>query len=185
MSTVEALTILALLGGPLAAVLLTREADRWRDARQRRLDVFRVLMRTRASRVAVDHVGALNLIPLEFFGHDKIIDKYKQYIANLNLPNPTRAEDYERFTKARNDLFLELMFEIGSGLRYKFDRHELDGLSYTPQLFVDDENRNRLGQARLTEILDGKRAFPVRFVLGPDETSPFPQPPTLPPTGKV
>jgi hypothetical protein len=43
----EILTLIALVGGPVTAVLLTRYVDQNREKSGRRMDVFRTLMRTR------------------------------------------------------------------------------------------------------------------------------------------
>jgi hypothetical protein len=62
----DSLTVLAIVIGPIAAVAITRWLNDRRDQRNRRMDIFRTLMRTRRSPMSPDHVGALNLIEIEF-----------------------------------------------------------------------------------------------------------------------
>jgi len=46
-TTNEILTVIALVAGPIMAVLITRYLDDQRTYKARRMDVFRTLMRTR------------------------------------------------------------------------------------------------------------------------------------------
>ena len=75
MSTNEILTLIALIVVPLvaanSAVFVTRQIDQKRDERVRRMDVFRTLMRTRRIPICADHVGALNLVEIEFANVEK------------------------------------------------------------------------------------------------------------------
>jgi hypothetical protein len=66
MTLVEGLTIFALIVGPVAAVCITRWLDQARVVKDRQLDVFRALMRTRKAAQSPDHVNALNLVEIDF-----------------------------------------------------------------------------------------------------------------------
>ena len=61
----EILTVIALVAGPVIAVITSRCIDTFRAKRDRRMDIFRTLMRTRRSTLSVDHVGALNLVEID------------------------------------------------------------------------------------------------------------------------
>jgi uncharacterized protein DUF6680 len=58
--------VIATFAGPIGAVIVTRLIDRKRAQRDRQLDVFRALMRTRKGALQPDHVNALNLVEIEF-----------------------------------------------------------------------------------------------------------------------
>ena len=62
-------TVLAVLVGPVIAVLITRYFDNRRADEARKLDIFRTLMRTRRLPLHWDHVGALNLVEVEFIDY--------------------------------------------------------------------------------------------------------------------
>ena len=66
MTTIEIVTIVALVTGPVLAVLIARWMEYRRTRYERRMDIFRTLMRTRRSRLFLDHVSALNLVEIEF-----------------------------------------------------------------------------------------------------------------------
>ena len=62
MTIADWLMIAAVLLGPIIAVQLTRHLDNKKEERERKLEVFKTLMATRAYTVSWDHVVALNRI---------------------------------------------------------------------------------------------------------------------------
>src|SRR2546429_5549830 len=119
-------TIIAIIAGPIAAVIVTRKHDVAREKLRRRHDIFNRLMMTRRVALSADHVTALNVIQTEFHDDDKVIASYKKYIDNLAIPLVAGAtEDVtKRFVEDRDDAFNEMMFEIGKHLGFSFDRRE-------------------------------------------------------------
>jgi hypothetical protein len=85
MTIVEGLTIFALIAGPVVAVYVTRWFDRSRAAKERQLDVFRELMRTRRGTLALspDHVKALNLVEIEFYGSSSVLDAHRALLGHF------------------------------------------------------------------------------------------------------
>ena len=81
-------SVVAIIVGPVIAVRMTRKQDALREVRQRKLDVYRTLMQTRASRLAVEHVRALNTIPVEFYSIAPVMTAFREYIASLTAPLP-------------------------------------------------------------------------------------------------
>ena len=175
MSTNEWLTIIAIITGPLAAVSITIWRDHRNEVKRRRTEILAVLMRTRVARLSGEHVGALNLVQLEFHGRQSIIDAYTQYIKHLNMPLPPVSEqDY--FFKQREVRFLELLTTIATELNYKFDKKDLESLSYTPQVWHDDEWTQRGNMSLLSQLLRGERFLRVKSESH-QEHDPFPPPP--------
>ena len=70
--------------GPIVAVRLTRYLDNKKEARERRLWIFKTLMATRATTLSPHHIEALNRIDLEFdgksLGDREVIDAWKAYL---------------------------------------------------------------------------------------------------------
>jgi len=87
MTIADWLMITAVLAGPIIAVRLTRYLDTKREVRERKLQVFKTLMATRAYTVHWDHVVALNRIDLEFDGKNPkekaVIEAWKGYLGLL------------------------------------------------------------------------------------------------------
>lgn len=168
-------TIVAIVAGPIAAVRITRKIDEERAAKQRKLDIFRILMRTRKERLAYDHVGAINLVELEFYGIAQVIKAYSNYIDHLYKEAPQPGKD-SQFHKDRDVLFASLLKTMGEHLGYKFDKMDLERLSYSPVGWENDNRLNRNNQLLLNEILSGRRVLPIRESTIPPDSM-FPEPP--------
>jgi hypothetical protein len=126
-------TIAAILAGPILAVLVTRFVDQARAAKERKLFVFRQLMRTRRLRLHPDHVGALNMIDVDFHKDKQVMAAFTEYINHLHEGIPAdEGDNQDRFFKRREDLLTKLLKEIGSSLNYSLDRADIDGLGYSP-----------------------------------------------------
>lgn len=171
----DILTILAIVLGPILAVAIDRVQQRWTDTRRRRLDIFRDLMRTRKARLDPLHVGALNLVDLEFFGREKVITALRAYLHHLSLPMPM-PEGQDTFFEHRNDLLVGLLHEIGVELGYKYDKRDLDKFSYGPVGWNDDQDVQRKNMGLLNQLLSGQRALPVT-PMNPPSNNPFPPAP--------
>ena len=76
-------TIIAILAGPVLAVLVTRFTDRHREIRGRQWDIFRNLMRYRRTPLNPEFVGALNLVEVEFASNPKVIQTWKRLLAQF------------------------------------------------------------------------------------------------------
>lgn len=175
MSANEWLTIIAIITGPIVAVSITLWRDRRNEVRRRRTEILASLMRTRAVRLSGEHVGALNLVQLEFHGRQSIIDAYTQYIEHLNKPLPPVGEQ-KYFFEEREARFLNLLTTIATDLKYKFDKKDLERLSYTPQGWHDDEGVQRGNMLLLSQLLRGERFLRVKSE-SLQEHDPFPPPP--------
>ena len=175
MSTNEWLTIIAIITGPIAAVLITLWRDHRNEAKRRRAEIFAVLIRTRKERLSIEHVRALNLIQLEFHGRQPIIAAYTRYIDHLNKP-PLSEKEQASFDKQAQDLFWDLLATIATDLNYKFDKRDLERFSYMPQAWGDSEGLQRSNMVLLSELLRGKRSLRVKSE-SPQERDPFPPPP--------
>jgi hypothetical protein len=171
---VLAATIFAIFVGPIRAVQITRRNDSERVKHNRQYDIFYNLMRTRRIQLAPERVTALNLVQLEFYGKEKIISAYKSYISHLSLPVPN--EEGGRFLEDREDLFFDLIHEIGCELGYTLDKRELNKFSYSPQGWNIEQNEIQMFRRLMIQLLNGDRPLPItQFAKAFDK---FPPPPT-------
>ncbi len=171
------LTIIAIFFGPIKAVKITRKMDKERDIRERKLEVFRSLMKTRRIRLSSEHVTALNLIELEFYKKTLVTKPYREYIKHLSSPLPASDQQEHYFTE-RDDLFVNLLQGLGEELGYNFDKKDLDRLSYTPVGWEQDESTQKKNARLLSELLEGKRPLPITS-MQVTNNSPFPPPPEI------
>jgi len=171
-------TLVAIVAGPILAVLVTRQIDNRNEAKRRKLDLFRTLMQTRGIRLDPAHVAALNIVELEFYDQPQVRSAFRSYIEHLSSPEPAGSkEDQDRYYDQRSDLFMDLIHQIGRVVGYNFDKRELERRSYVPKGWNDDQFLQKRNAHLIAEILEGRRPFPItNFVTG---QSPFPAPPTI------
>ena|SRR3990167_3941375 len=169
------LTFFAILGGPVLAIEVSRRVDVKRENRRRKVDLFRTLFKTRKERLSYDHVSALNLIELEFFGDKTVIDAYRAYVNHLGQVVPPPGKD-EHFFSERNDRFHELLKIIASSLSFEFDKSDLDRFGYSPIGWGRDQELGRQNAESLRDLLAGRRGLPI-FTFTHSAASTFPPPP--------
>ena len=173
-------TVFAVIAGPTAAVSVTRIIDDSRAQKNRRMEIFRTLMRTRRMPLHFEHVGALNLIEVEFATENPVIDAWKAYLSNLSEMLSEQENQRYEMLERRSKLLAKLIHSIASVV--KIDIQQLDILegNYVPQAWEDDDWRQRAAQNLMIELLLGKRAINVRPETERKKNSPYPPPP-LPP----
>ena len=161
MTISDALVVAAVLLGPIIAVRLTRYLDNKQEIRDRKLQVFKTLMATRAYTVSWDHVVALNRIDLEFDGRDRkekaVIYAWKAYLDLLGDHGLTP----EQWVVKRVDLLVELLHKMALVLDYDFDKTHIKNSSYSPMAHGNLEEQQETLRRGLIELLEGKRAIPM------------------------
>jgi hypothetical protein len=174
------ISIVAILVGPIAAVWVTRRMDQHRVERDRRMDVFRSLMRTRRLRLSPDHVSALNLVEIEFYNEADVKAAWKDYFTNLVKFPPDSASEREREShmEEQNRLLAKLLHAMAKSLKfYNLEQIDIMQGGYTPQGWQDVETQQTTLRLLLIDLFQGKRAMPVTPVVSPSPTSPYPPAP--------
>lgn len=142
MGIADWLMIFAVLFGPIIAVQLTRYLDRIKEIRERKLDIFKTLMATRAYNVSWAHVEALNRIDLEFDHNNKkekaVISAWKEYLDLLS----NSSINSEQWNIKRVDLLVELLHKMAKVLNYDFDKTHIKN-SFTHQRFIVQLKRSK------------------------------------------
>ena len=138
----EWIMIFAVLLGPVIAIQLTRYLDNKKEIRQRKLDLFRTLMATRAYNISWDHVSALNRIDLEFDSQipkeKEVVNCWKSYFDVLNDKNMP----LEQWAVKRVDLFVELLHKMANVLDYDFDKTHIKNSAYSPVAHGNTDSEN-------------------------------------------
>jgi hypothetical protein len=175
-------TIAAIVAGPIVAVRLTLRFELSREKLRRKYETFHALMKTRRVTLSLEHVTALNVIQTEFHDDDKVIAAYKKYIDNLGgppLPDGATPDVVRKFLEQRDDVFNEMMFEIGRHLGFTLDKRELRKYSYAPQGWVNMEAEQNTIRKLALELLQGNRALPISPFQPNPTSEKFPPPPTI------
>lgn len=163
---IEWLTLIAILVGPFLGIFVYGQIEERKKAYQRKLDVFKTLMATRAALLTPEHVYALNRIDIEFTesGADEkaVRDAWTAYHDHLSggpqppqLPPPnadqaTRDQyqtDYqqhqtrlENWAKDGQTRLAALLLAMGKLFKYDFNETQIKKAAYRPQRHDDIEN---------------------------------------------
>ena len=170
-------TSAAVVIGPILAVQAQKMLERIRDKTERRLRIFKTLMTTRAERVSHEHVQALNMISIEFYGRmifriklqnkneKSVTDAWKKYNAHLNALKT--YESLDAWSKHRDELFTELLYKMSQSLGYDFDEVELKSDAYKPIAHVDLENAQLAVLNGWAKILNNEKSLPMEITNFP------------------
>ncbi len=158
----SAATIVAIYFGPIQALKIQRKLDEEREARNRKLLIFKTLMSNRATRLSPNYVQSLNLIDVEFTGTDEkekavrdawgeLLDLFQNY---KTTPNATEKSD---------ELNAVLLAAMGKSLGYDFNKVHLKKGAYYPEFFGNIELEQHSLRKRVLELLDGSgtRKLPI------------------------
>jgi hypothetical protein len=166
------ITISAVIIGPILAVQAQKILEAIRFKKQRRLNLFHTLMSTRATRVSNEHVAALNMIDIEFYGRQffgiklqtpaekSVTNSWKNYNDQLN--SKYAPEQFPVWHDRGDQLFTTLLYEMSNALGYNFDEVQLKRDCYRPIAHGDLELDQHLLRKALLEVLAGTRALPVK-----------------------
>lgn len=153
--------VIAVFLGPIVAVQLTRYLDNRNELRNRKLDLFRTLMATRAYTVSWDHVNALNRIDVEFDSKVKkekdVLDSWKSYLDLLN----DKTLNPESWNIRRIDLFIDLLHKMALVLNYGFDKTHIKNSAYSPMAHGNVEEQIGEIRAGLIKLLNNDISLPI------------------------
>ena len=167
-------TVAALLLGPAMAIQIQILLENLRSKRKRREDLFRTLMGTRAERANRNHVNALNMIDIEFYGRTlfgtrwatpsekTVTNAWKNY--NDHLSAQSQYRDRELWNKRLDDLFITLLYEMAKALAYTYDEVSIRRDCYRPELHATIENAQLAVLGGLERVLRGQAALQVSIV---------------------
>jgi hypothetical protein len=161
MTIYEIITLFALIIGPISAVQIDRILSKVRDAKNRKLDIFKTLMATRGSILSYRHVEALNRIDLEFQGknYSKVINAWKEYFDDLCQPKT--EESGQAILERRQNFLSSLLLEMGKSLGYNFDRVLIKRNIYSPVGHQEIERQEEFIRKGMISILEGDLTLPI------------------------
>lgn len=99
-------------------------------------------MATRSARVSADHVQALNMIDLIFYGRrilgihrrskteTAVLDAWHEYLDHLNTKY--EKENLALWITKGDELFVNLLYSLAVDVGYRFDRVQLKKGAYSP-----------------------------------------------------
>lgn len=155
--------VFATLLGPVLAVQAQKWVESLREYRNRQMWVFSTLMATRAAQLHPDHVRALNMIEMAFYGRRPfglfrwqtkaeraVVDAWYEYLDDLGL-----AADQIDVARRMN-LFVTLLATMASAVGLRFDRMQITKSVYFPIAHGEQEREQNAIRRLLIGVLSGE-----------------------------
>lgn len=164
--------IIVVFSGPIAAVQIQKYLERQKESKDRKLNVFRDLMTTRASPLAPLHVSALNMVGLEFQKgkkYTKVLNAWTTYLDHLNTTIGDSDSSQVIWADKKDDLLSDLLYEMGQSLGFDFDKVHIKKAGYVPVAYSDQNNENQFIRREIIKILSGEKSLPIQYLI--DEES--------------
>lgn len=174
--------IVATVAGPILAVQAQKAVERARDRQNRKSWVFHNLMATRAARVSADHVQALNMIDLVFYGRrvlgihrrskdeTSVLDAWHEYLDHLNTKY--EKENFSLWATKGDELFVNLLFALAVDVGYRFDRVQLKKGAYSPIAHGELEFEQQQVRKLAIDLLSGTHPLRMEVTSFPiDQTA--------------
>lgn len=175
----DILMISATVLGPILAVQAQKAVERARERRGRKAWVFHTLMATRAARVSAEHVQALNMIDLVFYGkpimgfkrrskaEQTVLDAWKEYLDHLNTK--VDEKDMSVWSSKNDELFVNLLYAISQDVQFSFDRVQLKKGVYSPIAHGDLEFEQSATRKLWLKVLSGQMPLKMEITNIPQQ----------------
>jgi hypothetical protein len=172
------LSVIAIFSSPLVALEIQKRLDKKRSRTDRKMDIFRKLMTTRASTMNPAHVEGLNSIEIEFHAKDgpdkKVLDAWKLYASHLNAARMQPGPDLNRWVERKQELLTELLHEMALALGYDISKATIKDDTYYPQGYVDVEQEQHALRKAALEVFSGARPLAATVVGEVQTSAPLP-----------
>lgn len=158
---------------PLIAIQVQKWIEKFKEKQGRKRWIFQTLMSTRMARLSANHVEALNMIDFTFDKRIKkekpVIDAWKSYHDHLGSLGEKPTELHQQtWTERKDELFVELLYEMSKAVGYDFDKVELKRSAYSPKAHGEAELDFQIIRESLVEILSGDKPIPIKAVADKD-----------------
>lgn len=172
----EILTLVAIVLGPVVAVGITLWIEARRRSRERQFHVLRMMLTTRHMPADPQWNAAVNLIPVEFKGQEKVVTAWRAYCERVNqrVPQEHLAEHQIRITAAQTTMIFEAMRGVGIS---NLSEGDILTQAYVSQGFVDRDMiyiESLRAMPKIAETLEKQRALTQRMVDGMSQRPPPP-----------
>lgn len=159
--------IIAIAISPLIAVQVDKFIERTRSDKNRKVEIFKILMATRGSKLSYEHVAALNRIDLEFSGkkrYTQVINSWKEYFDQLQIQYK-KPDGFEAWNTKSEELLVNLLETMGKSLGYEFDKVTIKRNIYSPIGHIEVEHEVRQIRQLLLKVLSGDQPLKMEQYL--------------------
>jgi len=166
--------VCATLLGPIIAVQVQKAVEAAREGRGQKRWVFHQLMTTRAAPLSPQHVQALNMIDLAFYGkgprrkakEQRVIDLWKEHMDHLS-DRALQDRDPDAWHDKLQDSHVNLLMSIADDVGYAFDRVQLRKGAYNPQAHGMLEHEQTQLRRLAIAVLEGRNALTMNVASFP------------------
>ncbi len=175
MTVSDWMIVCATLLGPIIAVQVQKAVEAAREARSQKRQLFHQLMATRAAPTSFQHVQALNMIDLAFYGKapgrrkpgaQRVLDLWKEYLDHV-ADRSFQDRDINGWAGKLQELHVDLLVAIGNDVGYSFDRVLLKKGVYNPEAHGLLEHENNQLRRLTISLLEGKTAISMNVASFP------------------
>jgi len=125
-------------------------------------------MSTRKQLISVEHVGALNLVEVEFYGCKDIEKSWKNYLSHLNTdPEINQA----KWIRDRDNLLALMLSEMSKILGYKYDTLEIYQGGYSPGGWAHRDAVSFGALEYIRQLSAGQKTVPISILDQPKDNS--------------
>ena len=159
---IAGITIWAIYYGPRHAAKKTKESDEHREKERRKWEIFRALMRYREELEAEEFVDSFNLIEVEFWDHENVIDARRDLLRHLNTAVLTEGPELTQYIEDRRRKMVFLLQAIAGICNTKVNDLSIIYDAYTSH--EREKNKKLMIETRewIRQILEGSRNIPVQ-----------------------
>ncbi|MBD9373194.1 hypothetical protein IB238_11245 [Rhizobium sp. ARZ01] len=167
LSNIDWAVVLATLVGPIVAVGITL----WHQSRsstiEGRRELFVTMMKTRRHPTNSEFVGALNLVPVHFYGDKNVMERYSDLMKTFDDAMWLNSEAVPRLVDQVETKVAYLLSEVSKAVGRPVEQlHVLRG-AYAPQGWQDEEVAQKRMRDALSSVLSGERPVSVAVVYPP------------------
>ena len=172
----DALMLFVVFVAPFFAVWAQRRIQKSEEVRSRKKNLFETLMATRQDRLSLEHVKALNMIDIVFSSKNSkektVVDAWRIYHDALVHVPPGYYEDQtvqSRHHSKRDDLFIDLLYQMGIFLQYDFSKVDIKNHAYSPNAYIDDEELDRSAKLAVIRLAGNDGVLQTHTTLLPTD----------------
>lgn len=156
----ELLTLVGIIIGPIAAVIITLATEAKRRQRDAKIQIMRMLINTRHLPGDPLYSTAINLIPIEFNRDRKVMSSWNDYINHVRIkPSSENAQAHNILIVAKQT---SLIFHMMKSLGFNLSETDIQTSAYASEgsiirdnLYLDSLNATK----RIADALELQTSF--------------------------
>jgi hypothetical protein len=160
----EWLTLVGIVVGPIAAVLISLWVEQRRKERDQKIIILRLLLTTRHLVADAGYSAAINLIPIEFAGNRDVQTAYREYIElAFTKRTPETAADLNAKTAIKQT---RLIHAVAQSMGYKnIAETDIQTTAYAAEGWIERENTLIASQQAMVRVANALW-LQLRVMLG-------------------